>query len=264
MAKRKTDIWMPLFIGDYIADTIGFSLEEHGGYLLSIMAYWRKGGALSDSEMQGICNRVSNRVCDRYVKESVDGVVFWRHSRIDKELKDAECQKHANIAKTEKARQRRWSVTDSVTESVTESVTVSVTETPSPSPSHIINKDISVSGDTPPQPQPPNPTTRPPLKEANGKKPRRQIEYTPEFERFWEIYPRRNGKVCGKEAAFFEWQKLLPEEFTTVIQNAKNYGVGNDFPKDPERFLKKSFWRDWNTPMTSKKQDSVSAIPEGI
>lgn len=83
---NKTPIWMPLYIGDYLGDTVGLSLAEHGAYLLSLMAYWRKGESLTPRELKGICGKEIDRVCQFYVIESGR----WHHKRIDSELDKAE------------------------------------------------------------------------------------------------------------------------------------------------------------------------------
>lgn len=83
---NKTPIWMPLYIGDYLGDTIGMSNSEHGSYLLSMMSYWRKGESLTPVELKDICGKDIDRVCRFYVMEGGR----WHHKRIDFELAIAE------------------------------------------------------------------------------------------------------------------------------------------------------------------------------
>lgn len=91
---RGPDTWMPLYIGDYLADTLHLSAELHGAYLLMLMHAWRNGGAIPDDDMQlaAIAKLDASRwrkvkpVLARFFRvEDAE----WRQKRLDIELATA-------------------------------------------------------------------------------------------------------------------------------------------------------------------------------
>lgn len=137
---KKPDSWMPFYIGDYLRDTMGLRREDHGSYLLLMMAYWANGGPLPDDDqaLRNICRcpdaewcRTKGVLSKYFIQE--DGV--WRHKRIDAELADAKREYQAQCERTKKATEARLEKQKDVTTHVTSDVTTHVTSTqPQPQP----------------------------------------------------------------------------------------------------------------------------------
>jgi len=70
------------------------------------------------------------------------------------------------------------------------------------------------------------------------------------FERVWQAYPKRKGKKVGKKECWeFVKEKIKPTEWDDLLKATENYAKSDEsvegYARDPIRFLKKEYWRDW-------------------
>jgi len=66
------------------------------------------------------------------------------------------------------------------------------------------------------------------------------------FENWWLSYPKRKGRKIGKEKTSVLFRKIPKEELENLKTATANYSREcNGYPKDPERFLRNDFWRDY-------------------
>lgn len=102
----KVKAWMPLYIGDYLGDTVFLNNAQHGAYLLAIMSYWKKGEPLTDHELKGICGPDFATVKEFFVWYDNR----WHQKRADFELNRAAANQaaaHAKAMKGVEARRKR-------------------------------------------------------------------------------------------------------------------------------------------------------------
>lgn len=147
--SEKTDVWMPLFIGDYLRDTNRLTTEQHGAYLLLIMDYWTNGAPPDEDDVLASITRLStaawkkSRPAISRLFRISDGA--WHHKRIEEELKNAAENSKKNTERAKKAAAKRWqkqslddapSIAPSIAPSNAQEV---LDKCPSPSPSPSVN-----------------------------------------------------------------------------------------------------------------------------
>lgn len=113
MAKK--DIWMPLNIGDYIADTMSLTAEQHGVYLLLLMDYWKSGPLADDDAQLASTGKVPLKewkakigpVIRRFFRKAEDGLLHQKRAdmeiaktgRISDARRSAAMERHTRPAK---------------------------------------------------------------------------------------------------------------------------------------------------------------------
>ncbi len=101
---------MPVFIGEYLANTMQLSAEEHGAYFLLKIHYWRNGGPLeNDKNSLKNASKVSWKKCEKILVKffELQGG-YWHHPHLDDELKKAAENKDKFSDRGRKAALARW------------------------------------------------------------------------------------------------------------------------------------------------------------
>ncbi len=162
---------------------------------------------------------------ERRIEQSVSIIIICNYKQLIK-LKNDELSSDQNIPKTEAKQQPDGSYIISIlSKALTNDVTNDVTK----------EKDIS---------EPASP------KQKTKKQPSLDPEVAEWFDKWWAIYPARNGVIkVGKQNAFdiFKREIRSEENFLLLLKATGRYGTSIEatYYKDPERFLKKGYWRDF-------------------
>lgn len=77
--------------------------------------------------------------------------------------------------------------------------------------------------------------------------------YPQAFEDFWQAYPTRGRRKRGKSKCYGIWrQAIRAAERQSLVEAAKTYAASDEstrgYARDPERFLKANWWREWLEP----------------
>lgn len=109
-SAQRSDIWMPIYWGDYARDTGHLSDAHHGAYLMLIKHYWVTGAPLPDDDE--LLSRIAcaESLAKWRKRKPVIMAFFylknglWHHKRVDQELALAA----ERSAKGRAAANKRW------------------------------------------------------------------------------------------------------------------------------------------------------------
>lgn len=167
MKLPSPDTWMPLYIGDYLADTMHLDAQESGAYLHLIMHYWKNGGAIKNDieRLQNIArikpSKTSKEALQTVLEFFEEREGYLYHKRIEEELQKAKENQKKNHDRTQAAtaarKVKKGNVTNggdsNVTNNVTSNVTLDVTTNDT--------NDATFTPPPPPSPFPPLNTKTP-------------------------------------------------------------------------------------------------------
>lgn len=221
-------------IEDYIQGTEGMQLEIEGAYIRFLMRLYRRGKPLPDDDRfmsiaMGLSLRVWKRIKDSLI--SIGKIIcragYLTNPRFEKERRERadQLRKQAEGAhKRWEEQRKREAAKREVSANFSESLAKvspklsakdaeklnEINETDHSQP-HILNIDIEEDKNNNPPIVPPTHDEQAfDLQAEEAGKPKKRArdaipdEYPYDFEEFWKVYPRREGKAL----AFKRWQKL--------------------------------------------------------
>jgi uncharacterized protein YdaU (DUF1376 family) len=59
MSEKRSDTWMPFYVGDYLSATTRLTTEQHGAYFLLLLDYWKNGPPPNDDAVLAQIVRMS-------------------------------------------------------------------------------------------------------------------------------------------------------------------------------------------------------------
>ena len=145
---NKVDIWMPLYVADYLSATSRLTTEQHGAYLLLLMDYWKNGAPPNNDAVLAQITKLSpdawmnaRTMLEGFFQVSDE---HWLQSRVESEMKKANHNKQTNSKRGKAGAEARWGKKDapSIVGAMPEQCSADSTS-PSPSSSKKIKNTVT-------------------------------------------------------------------------------------------------------------------------
>jgi uncharacterized protein YdaU (DUF1376 family) len=239
----KTDIWMPLHIGDYLGDTMRLTTLQHGAYMLLLMEYWKNGPLPdSDADLAAIAkmerkawDRDARDAVRRYFKLHDDGLLHQKRVDFEREKTQNISEKRSKVAK------ERWGNKPS---NSADNSDTTPTNSNANADANAVQGHTHARGTRQPQlqPQQQEEISIPKSKQSSDAEPGRR-EVFDDFEVFYAAYPLKKGR--GQAARAFRTARAKAS-MDVIMAGLKAYNWPND-PKycpHPSTWLNGERWAD--------------------
>ena len=113
---NKVDIWMPLYVADYLSATSRLTTEQHGAYLLLLMDYWKNGAPPNNDAVLAQITKLSPDAWSN-ARNMLQGFFqvsdeHWLHTRVESEMQKANHNKQTNSKRGKAGADARWGKND--------------------------------------------------------------------------------------------------------------------------------------------------------
>jgi uncharacterized protein YdaU (DUF1376 family) len=266
--------YMPIYWGDYLADTAHLSRDEHGAYLLLIAQYWQRQAPLPDDDRKlAKMARATPEEWSGHLRDTLEEFFtiengVWRQKRLDAEIEtfNDRYKRQSEAGKRGRAKQ----------------LSGEAQGTPGAPPDHPRANGSGTPGQPTPTPTPTtvsNETDTPPEFRSGGFPRSKNLPladkknraYPEAFERFWRAWPQNPNDT--KTAAYEAWRKAANRkdvEISDLQAGAEKHAAHvADWPKDKRAHVQTWVNREgWTAPYDdlggSSDKPFAGYVPLGV
>lgn len=227
---------MPFYVADYLSDTRHLSTEEHGAYLLLLMAMWRAGGRLPNEAAK--LARITGLSAARWAKLEADILAFFDvhgdeigHGRIQKEF-----EKYSRTSGVRAEAGSRGGKAKALKNNKTTLAKATILPEQTP------NKNLPYQISEPEKIEDANASLSP-----QGDEP---VKYHADFEVTWKAYPHVKGR-SSKPKSYGYWRRIPAETRLRLPAAIERYKARGREPNGDcgapamERWIRDRRFLDW-------------------